>query len=119
MIACMSGPAKTDLYPTPMGFFRRMDRKYGPFTLDTCALPDNAKCPRYFTPEQDGLQQPWTGRCWCNPPYGRALGLWVHKAWESSLEGATVVMLVPARTDTKWWHEIIKPWAAEIRLLRG
>ncbi len=71
MITCMSGPAKTDVWPTPLDFFRKMDRKYGPFDLDVCALPDNAKCPRYFTPEQDGLQQRWEGRCWCNPPYGK------------------------------------------------
>jgi phage N-6-adenine-methyltransferase len=115
----MSGPAKTDLYPTPLDFFRKMARRYGPFDLDVCALPDNAKCPRYFTPEVDGLKQPWLGRCWCNPPYGKTIGLWVRKAWESSVEGATVVMLVPARTDTRWWHDYVKPHAAEIHFQRG
>ncbi|MFZ1934368.1 MAG: DNA N-6-adenine-methyltransferase [Thermoguttaceae bacterium] len=119
MIAAMSGPAKSDLYPTPMAFFKRMDRRYGPFTLDVCALPDNAKCERYFTPEIDGLQHPWTGCCWCNPPYGKTIGQWVRKAWESSREGATVVMLVPARVDTRWWHDYIEPYAAVIDFPKG
>jgi phage N-6-adenine-methyltransferase len=118
MIPAMSGPAKTDLYPTPLDFFRKLDRRYGPFDLDVCALPDNAKCSRYFTPEVDGLKQPWRGRCWCNPPYGKTIGLWVRKAWESSVEGATVVMLLPARVDTRWWHDYIKPYA-EFEFLRG
>lgn len=69
------------------------------------ALPENAKCPRFFTPEQDGLKQVWTGVCWMNPPYGRTIGLWMKKAWESACAGATVVCLVPARTDTAWWHD--------------
>lgn len=119
MIPAMSGPAKSDLYPTPLSFFRKMNRRYGPFDVDVCALPDNAKCARYFTPEQDGLKQEWSGRCWCNPPYGKAIGRWLHKAWQASLQGATVVLLVPARVDTRWWHEYVKPYAAEITFLRG
>ena len=96
MIACMSGPAKSDNYPTPMAFFQKMEKRYGPFDLDVCASPENAKCERFYTSEDDGLKQPWTGRCWCNPPCGKTIGLWVRKAWEASLGGATVVMLVPA-----------------------
>ena len=88
-------------------------------SISSVRLPDNAKCPRYFTPAEDGLQQPWTGRCWCNPPYGKTIGLWVRKAWESSLEGATVVMLLPARVDTRWWHDYVKPYAAVVEFPKG
>jgi phage N-6-adenine-methyltransferase len=118
-IAAMLGPANTDLYETPMTFFRKMQRRYGPFDLDVCALPDNAKCVRYFTPEVDGLKQPWTGRCWCNPPYGKTIGLWIRKAFESSLAGATVVCLLPARVDARWWQDWVQPYAAKIEFIRG
>lgn len=94
----------TDLWATPQDFFDQMNAKFG-FTLDVCALPENAKCPRYFTPEDDGLKQPWSGVCWMNPPYGRTIGQWMRKAWESAQAGATVVCLIPARTDTAWWHD--------------
>lgn len=82
--------------------------------LDVCALPENAKCKRFFTPEMDGLKQEWTGVCWCNPPYGRQIGKWVEKAVKSS---ATVVMLLPARTDTKWFHDWCLPYG-KIEFLR-
>lgn len=85
------------------------------FQTDVCALPENAKCESFYTPEQDGLSQEWTGVCWCNPPYGRQIGKWVKKAAESN---ATVVMLLPARTDTKWFHDYILP-NAEIRFIKG
>lgn len=76
------------------------------FTLDACATPENAKCERYFTPEMDGLKQDWDGVVWCNPPYGRGVGAWVEKAHRTAEESdATVVMLLPARTDTAWFHD--------------
>ena len=77
------------------------------FTLDVCASRENAKVPNYFGLDRgiDALQQTWTGTCWMNPPYGRDVGQWVRKAYESSRDsGATVVCLLPARTDTRWWH---------------
>ena len=95
----------TDQWATPQDFFDNCDKKYGPFTLDVCADEVNAKCPRFFSKEEDGLKQQWKGICWMNPPYGREIGRWMKKAYLSSLEGATVVCLVPARTDTKWWHD--------------
>lgn len=70
--------SKTDLWETPQELFDELDREFH-FALDTCALPENAKCARYYTPEQDGLSQPWKGVCWCNPPYGRGIGRWVEK----------------------------------------
>ena len=95
--------SKTDMWETPQFVFNALDLVFN-FTLDVCATPDNAKCERYFTPEIDGLQQKWDGVCWMNPPYGREIGKWLKKAYEESLEGTTVVCLVPSRTDTKWWH---------------
>ena len=92
--------SKTDLWETPQDFFEKLDREFG-FELDVCALPENAKCSRYFSPMDDGLEQDWTGVCWCNPPYGREIEKWVKKAYISAIEGATVVMLLPARTDTR------------------
>ncbi len=65
----------------------------------------------------DGLALTWLGTCWMNPPYGRKIGQWVRKAYESSLLGATVVCLLPARTDTAWWHDYVVK--GEIRFLRG
>lgn len=94
----------TDLWSTPQDFFDKLNAAYG-FTLDACALPENAKCERYYTREQDGLKQPWNGVVWCNPPYGRGIGAWLKKGYESAKAGATVVMLIPSRTDTRWWHD--------------
>ena len=96
--------SKTDLWATPQAFYDRYHAVYN-FTLDVCASKDNAKCAAYYDIEADGLSQSWHGVCWMNPPYGRDIGKWMKKAYESSLQGATVVCLVPSRTDTKWWHE--------------
>jgi len=94
----------TDLWSTPQDFFDKLNAAHG-FTLDACALPENAKCDRFYTREQDGLKQPWDGVVWCNPPYGRGIGAWLQKGYESAKNGAKVVMLIPSRTDTRWWHE--------------
>src|ERR1043165_5064373 len=106
----------TDLWATPQDFFDRLNKRFG-FTLDVCATPENAKCADYFTAEQDGLAQDWRGVCWMNPPYGRAIGHWMRKAYESSLAGATVVCLVPARTDTRWWHDYAM--RGEVEFIKG
>ena len=106
--------SKTDLWETPKELFDELNLEFG-FQTDVCALPENAKCEVFYTPEQDGLAQEWTGVCWCNPPYGRQIGKWVKKAAESD---ATVVMLLPARTDTKWFHDYILQ-NAEIRFIKG
>lgn len=107
---------KTDLWATPQRFFDELNKEFS-FELDVCALEDNAKCEKYFTPEIDGLKQEWNGTCWMNPPYGRGIGKWVKKAYESSLTGSTVVCLLPARTDTRWWHDYCMK--GEIRLVKG
>ena len=103
-------------WETPQEFFDDLNAEFG-FTLDVAAQPKNAKCPDYYTPAVDGLAQPWTGICWLNPPYGRRLGAWMKKAYESALQGATVVCLVPARTDTRWWHTYARQ--GEIRYVQG
>jgi len=106
----------TDLWETPQAFFDELNAIFG-FGLDVCATPENAKCPRYFTKETDGLAQEWKGVCWMNPPYGREIGQWMAKAYRSALSGATVVCLVPARTDTVWWHDYAAK--GEVRFVKG
>ena len=108
-----------EVWETPQDFFDKLDEEFH-FDLDPCALPENAKCARYFTPEQDGLLQDWGGSVvFCNPPYGRKIGRWCQKCYEESLKPDTVVvMLVHARTDTKWFHDWVYG-KSEIRFIRG
>jgi len=107
----------TDLWSTPQEFFEKLNAKFK-FQTDVCALPDNTKCSKYFTPEIDGLSQDWEGICWMNPPYGRGIGEWVRKAYESAREnGATIVCLLPARCDTRWWHDYCMK--GEITYIKG
>src|SRR5262245_3506671 len=96
----------SDEWETPQWLFDLLDSEFG-FTRDVCATRENAKCTRYFSPKDDALKQTWEGVCWMNPPYGRAIGRFIEKAFRSSLEGATVVCLIPARTDTDYWHRFI------------
>jgi phage N-6-adenine-methyltransferase len=105
----------SDDWSTPQQLFDLLNDEFH-FTLDVCASPHNAKCATFFTREEDGLAQPWTGRCWMNPPYGRQILLWVRKAYEESLCGTLVVGLLPARTDTAWWNDYCTQ--GEIRFLR-
>lgn len=108
----------TDQWATPQAFFDQWNEIFR-FTLDVCADADNAKCARYFTREDNGLAQDWgQDVCWMNPPYGREIGRWVAKAYQESRAGATVVCLLPARTDTAWWHDYIIPMA-KVTFIRG
>lgn len=106
-------------WETPQELFESLDAEFG-FELDVCATESNTKCGKYYSPEQDGLikEWAWAGTVWMNPPYGREIGKWVKKAFEESLKGATVVCLLPARTDTAWWHDYIEG-KAEVRFIRG
>lgn len=109
----------SDEWATPRDFFAKLDARWH-FTLDPCATAGNAVCAQFYTRADDGLAQPWRGTVFLNPPYGRGIGKWVEKACRSALEGdATVVCLLPARTDTSWWHTWIIPFAAEVRFIRG
>lgn len=110
--------SKTDMWETPQDLFDRLNQEFH-FDLDVCATKENTKCPRFFSPQDDGLKQVWFGCCWMNPPYGKTIGQWVQKAYEFAADrGGTVVCLLPARTDTKWWHDYCMK-AAEIRFVRG
>ena len=97
---------------TPQDFFDFLNGIFR-FDLDVCALPENAKCERFYTPEDDGLSQPWDGGVWCNPPYGKDIIHWVKKASrERERENNRfIVMLLPARTDTKWFQQYVLPYA--------
>jgi site-specific DNA-methyltransferase (adenine-specific) len=110
--------SESDLWATPQDFFDSYNKEFN-FTLDVCATEENAKCKNFFTKEQDGLKQPWGGVVWCNPPYGREISMWIKKAYEESLNGSTVVLLLPSRTDTKWFHEILIEKGAIIKFIKG
>jgi site-specific DNA-methyltransferase (adenine-specific) len=104
-------------WATPQALFDALNAEFG-FTLDPCALPHNAKCAKFYTPDDNGLAQDWTGeRVFMNPPYGRAIRDWMRKAHEHAAGGGLAVCLVPARTDTAWWHDYTK--GAAIRFIRG
>lgn len=106
--------SESEMWETPQDLFDRLDKEFH-FTVDVCALDSNTKCASFYSPDQDGLEQKWEGVCWMNPPYGRNIGEWMKKALESE---ATVVCLVPVRTDTKWWHDYAMK-ASEIRFVKG
>ena len=106
-------------WETPPELFAKWDARFD-FTLDVCATPANAKCARFFSPADDGLAQDWgVDVCWMNPPYGREIPKWMAKALDASRRGATVVCLVPARTDTRWWHGIVEAACAFYEFVPG
>lgn len=108
----------TDQWATPQEFFDKLHEEFH-FELDACADETNHKCEMYFDRETDGLSQEWDRTTWCNPPYGKEIGKWVAKAAEQSEKhGVTVVMLLPARTDTRWFHDYIYG-RSEIRFVKG
>ena len=114
-------------WETPQELFDQLNVEFN-FDVDVCAEANNAKCETYFDFINDGLSQDWWlfRSCWCNPPYGKEIGLWIEKAVAESKIGATVVMLLPARTDTKYFHRYIwncekhqtRP-GVELRFLKG
>ena len=110
----------SDEWATPQEFFDRLN-EWGLFTLDPCATPANAKCAKFFSPEMDGLAQDWGGeRVFCNPPYGRAISAWVRKcANEAQKPNTIVVALLPARVDTKWFHDYIYRKARHVHFIKG
>ena len=104
-------------WATPQFLFDALNMEFG-FTLDVAATPENAKCSRFFSKDQDGLKQDWSSEIvWMNPPYGRHIGKWIAKAFYAAQNGATCVCLIPARTDTSWFHKYCLK--GEIRFLRG
>lgn len=100
--------SKSEEWSTPQDLFDKLNEEFH-FAIDAAATPENAKCKKYYTKHQNSLIQKWSGygAVWCNPPYGRGIIHWVNKAYAVSSTGTTVVMLLPARTDTEWFHEYI------------
>lgn len=144
MVSSVLFSSKTCEHETPQDLFDNLKKEF-PFTLDVCATAENKKCDRYFNKEEDGLSRGWgTDVCWMNPPYGEpelpckakctkkkcekrkhhiavyvpGIRDWVKKAFTAASFGATVVCLLPARTDTKWWHDYVLDHG-EIRFIRG
>ena len=107
-------------WATPWELFHVWDISHGPFTLDVCATWENAKCRTFFSPATNGLIQCWYGVCWMNPPYGREIGRWIAKAVDEihQRNAERIVCLLPARTDTAWWHAFVMPYG-DIHFLRG
>lgn len=110
--------SRSEEWPTPCAFFEVLDAEFR-FTLDPCATAYNAKCATFFTKAEDGLSQDWgCHTVFCNPPYGRHMRAWARKCYQSSRQGATVVLLAHARTDTRWFHDWVYG-KAELRFVRG
>ena len=112
--------SKNEVWSTPNDFFEKLNKEFN-FNLDPCAIKENAKCENFYTPEDDGLTKSWGGHIvFCNPPYGKKIKDWVEKCYnESKKENTTVVLLIPARTDTKYFHEYIYNKSKEIRFIKG
>lgn len=110
--------SKNEVWATPQDFYDKLNEEFR-FTLDPCALPDNAKCDKFYTPTDNGLTKSWGGEIvYCNPPYGKTIYSWVEKCYNEA-RNATVVALLPARTDTRWFHNFIYGKAREVRFVKG
>ena len=117
MNKCLLSSDKMD-WGTPVSFFDELNKEFK-FTVDVCASGWNAKLDRFWGVDDDALVQDWSSDvCFMNPPYGRDIKHWIKKAYDESLKGATVVALIPSRTDTVYWHEFIQD-IAEVRFIRG
>ena len=112
--------SKSGEWSTPQEFFDKLNWRFGPFDLDPCANPANTKCANFFTEVEDGLTKDWEGfRLFVNPPYGRGIDKWIKKGYlESQKKNTMVVMLIPARPDTKYWHEYVMK-ASEVYFVKG
>lgn len=111
--------SNTNEWATPIKFFEELNKEFN-FTLDPCATLENHKCKKFYTIQENGLIQDWKDEVvFCNPPYGRELPLWVKKCYEEHKKNnITVVMLIPARTDTRYFHDYIYN-QSEIRFIKG
>ena len=109
----------SDVWETPLALFETYNTEFH-FTLDPCSTDENAKCEKHYTLDDNGLYQSWENEIvWCNPPYSGCYDWCIKALNESRNNNATVVMLLPSRTDTKWFHDIVLPYADEIRFIRG
>ena len=112
--------SKDETWETPINFFNELDKEFN-FTLDPCCSDLTAKCKKYYTKKDDGLSKNWSGETvFCNPPYGREIYKWVEKCSnESKKDNTTIVMLIPSRTDTKYFHDFIYKKAFDVRFIKG
>lgn len=110
-------PAVTVEWGTPRDLFAKLNAEFA-FDLDPASTHENAKCPRHYTAAEDGLSQPWDGAVFVNPPYGAAIARWVDKALSELPRCRVIVMLLPARTDTAWFHRLLDS-GATIRFVKG
>jgi site-specific DNA-methyltransferase (adenine-specific) len=112
--------SKTGEWATPQDFFDKLNWRFGPFDLDPCASPNNTKCVNFYTETEDGLSKSWEGHTvFVNPPYGRGIDKWIKKGYEEARkENTRVTMLIPSRTDTKYWHNYVMK-ADEVYFVRG
>ena len=110
-------------WPTPQWLVDQLAAEFGPFDTDPAATASNAKAPVFYTIDDDGLAQPWKGRVWLNPPYGRTIGAWMAKARAEAANGNAerVVTLPPARVDARWWRDsvaaasLVRIWPGRIK----
>jgi phage N-6-adenine-methyltransferase len=113
--------SRSEEWTTPASFYAKLNAEFD-FDLDAAATAENTKCLRYLDIQTDALKVNWAEHgsiIFCNPPYGREIGKWFAKAREAQAAGALVVMLAPARTDTRWWHEHVQGIASEVRFVKG
>lgn len=104
-------------WETPTSLFNRLNSRFK-FDIDVCATKENTKCVKFWTKEDNAFTKDWVGVCWMNPPYGRSVYTWIEKAYNESIKhGSTIVCLLPARVDTKWWHDFCVD--AEYKFLKG
>lgn len=107
-------------WDTPLAIYQAMVEEFGQFDLDVCASSSNSKGKEFYSATDlfSGLAKPWVGNVWMNPPFGKTIGKWVSRAYESGQQGARVVCLLPSRTDTKWWHDYCMK-SNDIRFIKG
>lgn len=108
-------------YETPPDLFNKISKFFGPFDLDVASSSENKKCKNFFTKKCNALDQQWIGKVWCNPPYGKQISLWLEKAIKEIEIGNCIsaTFLIPARTDTKWFHSIIADYATFVFFVKG
>ena len=113
--------SKNNEWSTPQDFFDKLNWRFGPFDLDPCATPHNTKCDNFYTEAENGLTKSWEGHTvFVNPPYGRGIDKWIKKGYDEAMANpdTVVVMLIPARTDTKYWHDYIMK-AERVYFIKG
>jgi len=119
MISTTLYSSKQNTWETPQNLFDKLNDEFN-FTLDVCAEKETAKCENYYTKEDNSLTKDWDQNiCWANIPYGRGMYTWIEKIYkQNKIKNTVIVLLIPARTDTKYWHDFVMK-ASEIRFIKG